>query len=48
MWVSVHQPTMREWYNHTLQDLLRYMKSVNYVGELLGEGSEEYWIFQAR
>jgi FkbM family methyltransferase len=48
MWVSVHPPTMAEWYNHTVDDLLRYMDSVGYGGLKLGEGSEEYWIFQAR
>lgn len=47
MWVSIHQPAMRDFFNHNLDELLRYMKSVNYHGELLGEGTEEYWIFQA-
>lgn len=47
MWVSIHQPTMGEWYGQTLDDLLRYMHSVGYTGDKLGEGSEEYWIFTA-
>lgn len=45
MWVSVHQPTMKDWYNHTLDELLRHMKACGYTGEKLGEGSEEYWLF---
>jgi len=45
MWVSVHQPIMKDWYNHTLDDLLRHMKACGYTGEKLGEGSEEYWLF---
>lgn len=47
MWVSVHQPTMLDWYNHTLDELLTYMASVGYGGIKLGEGSEEYWLFEA-
>lgn len=47
MWVSVHQPTMREWYDHTLGDLLGWMEYIGYTGTMLGEGTEEYWIFTA-
>lgn len=46
MWVSVHQPTMKDWYNTTLQELLMFMERLDYTCEKLGEGSEEYWLFR--
>lgn len=46
LYVSIHQPTMADWYDATLDQLLTYMAQQGYTGEKLGEGSEEYWVFQ--
>lgn len=45
MYVSIHQQTMWDWYDATLDMLLEFMRSVGYTGVKLGEGSEEYWVF---
>lgn len=46
MWVSVHQQTMHDWYDDTLEDLIGWMAEFGYAGEKLGEGSEEYFVFR--
>lgn len=47
LWVSVHPPTMWEWYGKTVDDLLALMASFGYSAEQLphnGEG-EDFWLF---
>lgn len=46
VWVSVHPPTMLDWYGKTFADIVELMASVGYVGRLLGEEVEEFWLFQ--
>lgn len=48
VWVSVHEPTMLEWYDRTLGDIFALMDSVGYSGLELphhGEG-ETFWLFR--
>jgi FkbM family methyltransferase len=47
-WVSVHEPTMLDWYGRTLDNLHALMASVGYSGELLpshGE-AETFWLYE--
>lgn len=46
VWVSVHEPTMLEWYDRRLGDIVRLMDAHDYRGEYLGtSGGEDYWLF---
>lgn len=48
VWVSVHEPTMAEWYSKTLDDIHDLMAGFGYDGEELphhGEG-ETFWLFR--
>jgi FkbM family methyltransferase len=48
VWVSVHEPTMLDWYGRTLDNLHALMASVGYAGELLpshGE-AETFWLYE--
>lgn len=46
VWVSVHEPTMLEWYEKRLGDIVRLMDGHGYGGFYLGtSGGEDYWLF---
>jgi len=45
MWVSIHPATMLDWYGKTVEDISNYMTDLDYVGAMLGEDSEQYWLF---
>ena len=48
VWVSVHEPTMLDWYGKKLDDIHSLMARVGYSGEELphhGEG-ETFWLFR--
>jgi FkbM family methyltransferase len=50
VYVSVHEPTMRNWYDRGLDDLHILMREVGYEGEQLphhGEG-ETFWLYEGR
>lgn len=46
-YISVHEPTMLDWYGKTLEDLHVLMDDVGYTGELLpGHGEiETFWLY---
>lgn len=48
VWVSVHKPTMLDWYGRTLENLHALMDGVGYSGTLLpahGE-AETFWLYE--
>lgn len=48
IWVSVHEPTMLDWYGRTLENLHALMDGVGYAGMLLpshGE-AETFWLYE--
>jgi FkbM family methyltransferase len=48
VWVSVHEPTMLDWYGRTLENLHALMASVDYSGTLLPEHgeAETFWLYE--
>lgn len=45
MWVSIHPATMLDWYGKTVDDIVQFMAGFGYTAEMLGEDSEQYWLF---
>lgn len=50
LWVSVHEPTMLDWYGATLDDLLGLMAGYGYSAEELPQHGEieTFWFFEPR
>lgn len=47
VYISVHPPTMAEWYGHTVEDLHAVMAGYGYGGEYLGtHGGEDFWFYE--
>ncbi len=47
-WISVHEPTMLDWYKHTLDELLELAVRYRYAPAYLGShGGEDFWRFLA-
>lgn len=47
-YVSLHPQTLWEWYQATSLDIHRLMEGHGYRGVYLGQGSEEYWCWEAQ
>lgn len=46
LYVSIHQPTMLDWYERRIGDIMDLMSEHNYSAELLGMDAEEHHVFR--
>lgn len=46
--VSIHEPTLKEWYNKTPDDIHNLMESFNYTKKYLGKEIEDFWVYQPK
>ena len=47
VYVSIHVPALKDFFNLTPKDLHTYMESLGYQGQLLAIDHEEHWLFKS-